>query len=234
MLVSGKNSCLAVIQKNVFIKEAFISHKFSDKFLLSVLQKRKIKINFLDKNKLNELVSKNHQGIILKIDDFPYADFDLVFKENSFLVVLDHLVDPQNMGTIIRSCEVFGVDAVIIPENRGVLVNDTVIRVSAGAVFNVPIIKVINLSQTIEKLKNNHYWIIGADMQGSMLESLDYSNNIALVIGNEGKGLSKKIKEKCDFLAQIPMQGETGSLNASVAAGIMLYEASKRRNNEIS
>ncbi len=233
MLVSGKNSCRVIIEKNLAIKEAFILESFNDNYFISELKKRKIKINYVAKIALNQLVSKNHQGIILSIEEFQYQDLEIICQENSFVVILDHIVDPQNLGAIIRSCEVFGVKAIIIPKNRSADINETVIRASAGAVFNIPIIRVTNLSQTIKMMKKNKYWIVGADVNGSEIETIDFKGSIGLIIGSEGFGLSQKIKEQCDFIVTISMLGKTGSLNASVSAGIIIYEAKKRRLNEI-
>lgn len=143
--------------------------------------------------------------------------------------MLDHLEDPHNLGAIIRTSEAAGVDGIIIPKNRSVSVNATVLKTSAGAAQNMKISMVTNLKQTIEYLKKQGFWIVGTDMEGTDFVKLDYRGKIAIVIGNEGSGMSRLVKESCDFIASIPMYGEINSLNASVAAGIMIYEAVRQR-----
>ncbi len=229
MIVSGKNSCRLVLEKNLKIKKAYLWQEFRDQFFISPLEKRNILINFVDKTTLNELVNKNHQGIILDIADYEYATLNSLIKENSFIIILDHLNDPHNFGAISRTAEAFGVDGIIIPKDRGVLVNDTVIRTSAGAILNLNVAKVTNLVRTISLLKEKGFWIIGADLEGSIFTEIDYSGKIALVIGSEDRGMSRLVKENCDFIAKIPMVGQINSLNASVAAGIMIQEAVQRR-----
>jgi len=229
MIVSGKNSCRLVLEKNLKIKKAYLWQEFRDQFFISALEKRNILINFVDKTTLNELVNKNHQGIILDIADYEYATLNSLIKENSFIIILDHLNDPHNFGAISRTAEAFGVDGIIIPKDRGVLVNDTVIRTSAGAILNLNVAKVTNLVRTISLLKEKGFWIIGADLEGSIFTEIDYSGKIALVIGSEDRGMSRLVKENCDFIAKIPMVGQINSLNASVAAGIMIQEAVQRR-----
>ncbi len=230
MYASGKNVAKIVLDNDITIKKAYISVNFKDDFIISALEKQKIPIKYVDKTYLNNLVQKNHQGIILDIEAYQYASLDdLLATEDNFLVILDHIVDPQNLGAIIRSCEGFGVDGVIIPKDRSAVINDTVIRASAGAVFNVKIAREINLSQTINLLKQAKYWIIGADLSGEQLGNISLSGNRALVIGSEGFGLSKMIAKRCDFFATIPMYGRINSLNASVAGAILIYEIQKRR-----
>ena len=143
-------------------------------------------------------------------------------KDNPIIVMLDHLEDPHNFGAIIRTCEALGIDAIIIPNDRNVNINGTVVKTSVGAIYNMPIVRVVNLNNTIEKLKDIGYWIIGTDMVGTDYTKIDYNMPVCLVIGNEGKGISKVIKNNCDFMATIPMNGNINSLNASVSCGIVL------------
>ena len=166
-----------------------------------------------------------HQGIILDVDDVKTYDFDFIKnikKDNPILVMLDHLEDPHNFGAIIRTCEALGIDGIIIPNDRSVNINGTVVKTSVGAIYNMPIIRVVNLGNTIEKLKDIGYWIVGTDMIGTDYTEIDYNMPVCLVIGNEGKGISKLIKDNCDFMATIPMSGNINSLNASVSCGIVL------------
>jgi len=136
--------------------------------------------------------------------------------------MLDHLEDPHNFGAIIRTCEALGIDGIIIPNDRSVSVNSTVVKTSTGAIYNMPIIRVANLGTTINKLKDLGYWIIGTDMEGTDYTEIDYNMPICLVIGNEGSGISKIVRDNCDFIAKIPMIGKINSLNASVSCGIVL------------
>ena len=166
----------------------------------------------------------------MEVPDYEYYRLeDLISNDNALIVILNHLEDPHNLGAIIRTCEAASVDGIIIPKDRSVTVNATVMKVSAGALENVKIAKVTNLVNTIKKLKSMGFWIIGTDMEGTDYREIDYQGKIALVIGNEGKGISKLVKENCDFIASIPMYGKINSLNASVAAGIFIYEAINAR-----
>lgn len=230
MYVFGKNVANEILKKNEKIKKAYICKSFNDKNIISALQKSNISIKFCEKFELDKLANGNHQGIIISIPDYEYCDVsEFINKENSLVVILDHLEDPHNLGAIIRTCEAAGVDGIIIPKDRSVSVNSTVMKVSAGALENMKISSVTNLSNTIKYLKENGFWIVGTDMSGTSYDEIDYSGKIAIVIGNEGKGMSKIVRESCDFIASIPMRGKINSLNASVATGIIVYEAIKSR-----
>lgn len=174
-----------------------------------------------------------HQGIILEVEDLKTYDLEETLnninKEYPLIVILDHIEDPHNFGAIIRSCEAFGIDAIIIPNDRSVDITSTVVKVSVGTVEKVKIVKVINLNNTIKKLKDYGYWIVGTDMEGIPYTDIDYKTKIAIVIGNEGKGISRLVSENCDYLAKIPMKGTVNSLNASVACGIFLSEINRSR-----
>ncbi len=230
MYIGGKNVIQSAITNNVAIKKVYIWHKFKDDFIISALQKRGITIKYIDKTFLNKFADKNHQGIIIDIDDYQYADLDdFLHQKDGLIVILDHVVDPQNLGAIIRSCEAFKISGIIIPKDRSAKINETVIRASSGGVWGVKIAQETNLSQTINLLKQHDYWIIGADLNGSKPENIDFCGNIALVLGNEGFGISKSVAKKCDFFITIPMLGTVNSLNVSVATGILIYEAQRRR-----
>lgn len=230
MYIYGKNVVKEAIEKKEKITKAIIYKKFSDEYLISSLQKLNIPIKYVEKFELDKLVNGMHQGIIINVPDYEYASIDdFVYKENSFVVILDHLEDPHNLGAIIRTCEAAGVDGIIIPKDRSVEVNATVIKVSTGAINNMNVARVTNLSRTIEELKKEGFWIVGTDMNGTSYDEIDYKGKIAIVIGNEGSGMSRIVRESCDFIASIPMIGTTNSLNASVATGIMVYEAVRQR-----
>lgn len=230
MYVFGKNVVYEILKKGEKIQKAYIYKDFSDKYIISALQKSKICINYCTKMELDKLANGNHQGIILSVPDYEYADIsELINDPNALLVILDHLEDPHNLGAIIRTCEAAGVNGIIIPKDRSVSVNSTVMKVSAGALENIKISCVTNLNNTIKYLKDNGFWIVGTDMQGTPYDEIPYEGKIAIVIGNEGNGMSKLVKESCDFVASIPMRGKINSLNASVATGIIIYEAIKCR-----
>lgn len=230
MYVYGKNVAVEILKKNEKIDKIYISQNFNDEFIKSAIQKRKIYTEILTKKELDKLAKGNHQGIIISVPNYEYHELDeLLIKENPFLVILDHLEDPHNLGAIIRTSEAAEVDGIIIPKNRSVSVNSTVMKTSAGAAQNMKIALVTNLKHTIETLKKKGFWIVGTDMEGTRFDQLDYRGKIAIIIGNEGNGMSRLTKENCDFIASIPMYGKINSLNASVAAGIMIYEAVKQR-----
>ena len=230
MLIYGRNVCEVALKENVKIRKIYLQEGFSDKKLLNMIEKIKLKPTYLLKRKMDDLVNGIHQGIIFDVSDYKYVDIDKLLGENKFVVMLDHLEDVHNLGAIIRTCEAAGVDAIIIPENREVLVNGSVIKTSVGCAYQMDIVKVVNLARTIDYLKSNNYWVVGTSLDTDLdYREVDYSGNICLVIGNEGKGISSLISKKCDFITKIPMYGRTNSLNASVAAGIMIYEVIRNR-----
>ena len=224
MRVYGKNVAKEILQKPKTIKKAYIYENFNDNEILEQLKKAGIPCKFLDKKSLDDIEEGNHQGIILEIDDYKYTFLDELLDRN-IIVILDHLEDPHNFGAIIRTCEAAGINSIIIPKDRSVKVNATVMKTSAGTLENVDICMVSNIVNAIKTLKDNGFWIIGTDMEGTDYRKIDYKGKIAIVIGNEGKGLSRLTEENCDFVAKIPMYGTVNSLNASVAAALVIYEA---------
>lgn len=223
MRVYGKNVVKSLIEEGN-IKKAYISKKFSDKDIIDKLKEQKVSIRFVDKNLLDKMEKGNHQGIIVETSDYNYYTLDEIEKED-VIIILDHLEDPHNFGAIIRTVEAAGYKSIIIPKDRSTLVNSTVMKVSAGTINNVKIAMVNNIAYTIKELKTKGYWIIGTDMKGENYKNIDYKGKIAIVIGNEGKGMSRLVKENCDFIASIPMRGKVNSLNASVSAALIIYEA---------
>lgn len=225
MYIYGKNVAREKINSGQRINKIFLADKFNDMELLNLIKKNKVKYTFVPDKFLDSKVNGVHQGIVLEVDDVETVDFDYVKtinKVNPIIVLLDHIEDPHNFGAIIRTCEALGVDGIIIPNDRGVPVNATVVKTSAGAIYNMPIIRVANLGVAIKKLKDNGYWIIGTDMEGTEYTKIDYNMPICLIIGNEGKGMSKVLLNNCDYVAKIPMIGKINSLNASVSCGIVL------------
>lgn len=228
MLVYGKNVALSLLNNKKKIKKIYISDNFSDEIILNNI--KDLKINILTKREMDKIVKENHQGIIIEIDDYEYTSLEqLLVKENPLLVILDHIEDPHNLGAIIRTCEAAGVDGIIIPKNRSVAVNSTVMKTSAGSLENIKVCMVTNLTSTIQKLKKLGFWFVGTDMEGTNYKKIDYSGKICIIIGSEGFGMSRLIKNECDFIATIPMKGKVNSLNASVAAGIIIFEAVSNR-----
>ena len=226
MRVYGKNVAKEVIEKEN-IKKAYISKNFNDKEIMEKLRDNKVQIKFIEKNILDKMEKGNHQGIILEIEDYDYSTLDEIEKED-VIIMLDHIEDPHNFGAIIRTVESAGFKSIIIPKDRSVEVNQTVMKTSVGTIENVKIAKVSNLVNTIKELKEKGYWVIGTDMNGEDYKTIDYTGKIVIIIGNEGKGMSRLVKENCDFIASIPMRGEVNSLNASVAAALIIYEAVRK------
>lgn len=230
MYIFGKNVAKETLENNKKVLKAIVSKDFSDKSIISMLEKKNISIEYVSKFDIDKMVSGNHQGIVLSVPDYKYCEIDeLLVNDKPFIVILDHLEDPHNFGAIIRSCEAAGVNGIIIPLDRSVEVNATVIKTSVGTTEKMKIARVTNLNQTIKMLKDKGYWIYGTDMNGTDYTKLDYRGKTCIVCGNEGFGMSKLTKENCDFIASIPMKGEVNSLNASVATAIIVFEAIRQR-----
>ncbi len=230
MYVYGKNVVNEILKDNTPIKKVFLSDNFSDKDILNKLRSLNTNTKYCKPYELDKIVEGNHQGIILEVSDYQYFDIDdLLVNENPLIVILDHLEDPHNFGAIIRTCEAAGIDGIIIPKNRSVDVNSTVMKTSTGALNHVKICQVTNLKNTIDYLKKKGFWIVGTDMDGTDYTQVDYKGKMAIITGSEGFGMSRLVKDNCDFIASIPMYGEVNSLNASVATAIIIYEAIKQR-----
>ncbi len=230
MQVYGKNVVLEYLNSQHKIYKAFIQNNFDNHSILDKIEKRSIPVKTLSKFDMDKKVNGLHQGIILEVEDYKYVTLEsLIKKDNCLLVMLDHIEDPQNFGAIIRTSEAAGVDGIIIPNDRNVQVNSTVIKTSVGIALKTKIARVINLNNTIKLLKENGFWIFGTDMKGVDYTKLDYKGKICIICGNEGSGMSKSVKDNCDFIASIPMKGEVNSLNASVATAIIVFEALRQR-----
>ena len=233
MLVYGKNVAERILKdenlvknvKSIYVDEVFFQ---KNKYLFSENLKSKVKIK--QNRELDNLAKGVHQGIILDMEDYKYTSLNKILnKENVSVIILDHILDPHNFGAIIRTAVAANFDAIIIPNDRQVEVNSTVVKTSVGAVFDIDIISVTNLNNTIKTLKDNGFWIYGTIMNGEDYREVDYNGKVCLVIGNEEKGISKLVKENCDFLVTIPISSKIDSLNASVAAGILIYEVVRSR-----
>ena len=239
--IEGRNSVLELLESDRDINKILIAkgerHGSINK-IISMAKQRKIIIAEVERQKLNAISeTDNHQGVIAIVPPFNYASVDDILNvaeqknEDPFILILDGIEDPHNLGSIIRTAETAGVHGVIIPKRRAASVNATVSKVSSGAVEHVKIARVNNLNETIKYLKEQGLWICGTDGEAkTYYYNQDLKGPIAIVIGSEGFGMSKLVKENCDFLVKIPMKGKITSLNASVSAGIVIYETVKQRD----
>lgn len=231
MLIYGRNVALEMLKNSEKVQKVLLQKGFDGKKILSLLENSKIPVQIKSKQEIDHLAEGVHQGIILYVRDYQYYTLSDVLSDSpSFIVMLDHIEDPHNFGAIVRTCEAAGVDAIIIPKDRQVQVNATVMKTSAGTLNQMKIVQVANLASTIDYLKEQDFWVVGTALEDSVdYRKIDYSGKIVLIVGNEGAGMSKLVRKKCDFIAKIPMYGTTNSLNASVASGIMIYEVIRNR-----
>ena len=231
MLLYGRNSCLEYLNNVKKVRKVYLQEGFNDENLKKAIEKLNISVFYKSKIELDKLANGVHQGIILDIGDFEYTDYhEFINDQEAFVLILDHIEDPHNLGAIIRTSEAASVNGIIIPKDRSVEVNATVVKTSVGAIENIPVSMVTNLNRTIADLKDNGFWIVGTALEDAVdYRDIDYRGKIALVIGNEGKGISRLVRESCDYIAKIPMYGKVNSLNASVATGIMIYEVIRQK-----
>ncbi len=233
MLVYGKNIAERILKdENLVekIKFIYVDQVFFKKnsYLFSKNLKSRVKIK--QNRELDNLAKGVHQGIIIDMEDYQYTPLNKIFeKDYDKVLILDHILDPHNFGAIIRTAVAAGFNAIIIPNDRQVLVNSTVVKTSVGSVFDIDIVLVTNINNTVKTLKDNEFWIYGTVMNGEDYRNVNYAGKTCLVIGNEEKGMSRLIKESCDFLITIPISSKIDSLNASVAAGILIYEVVRSR-----
>lgn len=241
--ISGRNPVLEILKTDREIEKIYVLKgelKGSINKIIGMANDKKIIIQRVDKKKLDLLSNGNvHQGVVASVSSYEYVDIDDILKkaedknEDPFILILDEIEDPHNLGAIIRTAECAGVHGVIIPKRRSATVNQTVYKSSAGAVEHMFVSKVTNISNTIEELKGKGLWIYGADMTGdNFYYETSLGGSVGLVIGSEGKGMSRLVKDKCDVLIKIPMVGKVSSLNASNAASILIYEVLKQRNEK--
>lgn len=239
MKIEGKNPVKELLAGSATIEKISVLDKTSDaevRELVKIARDKKIKVEFVEKRVLDKLSETgHHQGIIAIYTEFEYADLDEVFAKNKaenkdvLFVILDEVLDPHNLGSVIRVAECAGATGVIIPARRSALVNETVVRTSAGATAYMPVIKVQNINQTIESLKKQNVWVYALDMDGAEMYKTNLTGDIAIVVGGEGEGVHSLTRKVCDGIISIPMYGKVNSLNASVSAGIGLYEAVRQR-----
>ena len=239
--VEGRNAVLELLESGRDINKILVANgekHGSIHKILAIAKERKIIVTEIEKNKLNQIAqTPNNQGVIAIVPPYDYCEVEDILdeakrkNEKPFILILDGIEDPHNLGSIIRTAETAGVHGIIIPKRRAASVNSTVSKVSAGAVEYMKIARVNNINETIRYLKEQDVWICGTDMDtNTIYTKQDYKMPIAIVIGSEGFGMSRLVKENCDFLVKIPMKGKITSLNASVSAGIIMYEVVKNRN----
>lgn len=240
--IEGRNSVIELLKAGKDINKLYIQKgekKGSILEIIKLAKQNKIIMSEIEKTKLDQMSeTKNHQGVIAIVPPYEYADVDDILdaakkkNEDPFIIILDEIEDPHNLGSIIRTAECAGAHGIIIPKRRSALVNSTVVKTSAGATSYMKVARVNNLNETIEYLKEHNVWVYGTDMLGSSYyDEQDYKGGVAIVVGSEGEGMGRLIKEKCDFLIKIPMKGKINSLNASVSAAIVMYEVMKQRRN---
>ena len=222
MKVFGKNVFNELKDNVKSIKKVYIAKNFNDKEIIKFIQDNKISYSVTDPKNMDGMVEGRHQGIIAVIDDYEYVDYKTMLGDN-VVVMLDHLEDPHNFGAIIRTCEAAGIKSIIIPKDRSVSVTSTVMKTSAGALEHVNIAMVNNLVNVMDDFKDNGFFVYAADMDGQNYKDVDFANKVLLVIGSEGNGLGRLVKKNCDEILSIPQFGHVNSLNASVAAAILIY-----------
>ena len=238
--IEGRNPVIEAIKNDREIDKIMISNSAKEgsiKKIIAMAKEKNLVVQYVDKNKLDEIsTSHAHQGVIAQVSEYKYCELDGLIDsvkekgEDPFFIILDEITDPHNLGSIIRTAETAGVHGIIIPKRRNVAVNATVAKVSTGATSYVKIARVNNLNETIRKLKDSGLWVIGTDGDADTLYyNQDLKGPLAIIIGSEGFGMSKLVKENADILIKIPMKGKITSLNASVSAGIVIYEAVKQR-----
>lgn len=227
MKISGNNSIREALNSGRKIESIYIL-KNNQNDVVKLAKQKGANIKTVSKDELNKLMDKVHQNIVAVVEDYQMMPLQEAInkpKNNKVFIMLDGLEDPHNLGAVLRSADAFQIDGVIIPKHRSVHITDTVIRVSTGAIEYVDIIQVTNLNQAITTLKENGFWIAGTDMDAKQtIHQMDVDMNLCVIIGNEGKGLSRLVKKNCDFIVNIPMGGHVNSLNASVSAGIIMQE----------
>lgn len=239
-IIEGRNPIIEALKNNRPIEKIMVnkaSKEGSIKKILAMAKENKVIIQEVDRHKLDEISESHaHQGVIAITSDYRYYDLDEILEiprqngEDPFFIILDGITDPHNLGSIIRTADAVGAHAVIIPKRRSVQITPIVAKASAGAVEYLPVCKVTNIVNTIKTLKENGLWIAAVDMDGQTFYQQNLGGPLGLVVGSEGEGISRLVKQNCDFTVSMPMSGNVTSLNASVAGGILLYEVYRQRN----
>ncbi|HAN10739.1 MAG TPA: 23S rRNA (guanosine(2251)-2'-O)-methyltransferase RlmB [Clostridiales bacterium] len=239
MIIEGRNPVREVLRSDRSIEKILVmkgQKEGSIQTIFGIAREKNVIIQEVDRAKLDELSeTKNHQGVMAIVSEYEYFEVEDLLNEayskneTPFLIILDEVTDPHNLGAIIRTANISGAHGIIIPKRRSVGLTQIVAKTSAGAIEYTKVAKVTNLNATIKDLKKQGIWVVAADMDGKQMYDIDFKMPIAIVIGAEGEGVSRLIKENCDMVASIPMKGQINSLNASVAAAILMYEVVRQR-----
>ena len=238
--IVGKNAVIEALKSERDVNKILIaegSQKGQMQVVIGLAKSANVLIQFVPKKKLDTLVDANHQGVVAQVAAYQYAEMDDLFalaekrNEAPFFMLLDEIEDPHNLGSIMRTADAVGAHGIIIPRRRAVGLTATVAKASTGAIEHIPVVKVTNMARAIDELKERGVWIAGTDAQGKEdYRRFDGTMPLGLVIGSEGKGMGRLIRDKCDFLIQLPMAGAVTSLNASVAAALLMYEVYRKRH----
>ena len=234
MKITGRNAVFELLKAGRETDKVLVENGLRDaesKKLLGALRESRVKVQFCDRAVMDkEAGNSRHQGFIAFVSDYEYCELDdMIAAENGFIVLLDEVLDPHNLGSIIRVYECAGVDGLVITKHRSAAVTDTVMRISEGGANHLKIARVTNLNDALDELKARGYWVTGAELGGENLYAADLTGNLALVIGGEDSGIKRLTRAKCDRIVQIPMRGKVNSLNASVACGVVVFEAMRQR-----
>ena len=231
--IYGRNTVGAYLKSNTNIKKLYVFNKGNFKDIVDIAKGRRIPIEFVEKFRLDKMVDGSHQGLVIEIEDYKYYSLDEITKDatHKLVVVCDQLEDPHNLGAILRTCDAVGVDGVVIGKHRSVGLGSTVAKVSTGAINTVKVHEAVNIVNTIKALKEAGYWIIAAENGINAMAYTEFPVDmpIALVVGSEGKGVSRLVLKECDILTTIPMNGSVNSLNVSVSTALLLYDIARRR-----
>ncbi len=239
-IIYGKNPIIEALEAGHEINKMLLLEGSRDRNLQKIIEtarSKKILLQFVDRKMMDKIAEgENHQGVIAYISPYEYYEVDELLQiardkgEPPFLIICDEITDPHNLGSIIRTANAVGAHGVVIPKRRSAAINQTVVKTSCGAVEYVPVARVTNITQTIKALQKEGVWIVGTDMGAPVYHEANLTGSIAIVVGNEGDGISRLVKESCDFMISLPMMGAVSSLNASVACGVVMYEVVRQRN----
>jgi 23S rRNA (guanosine2251-2'-O)-methyltransferase len=239
-IIYGKNPIIEALEAGHEINKMLLLEGSRDRNLQKIIEtarSKKILLQFVDRKMMDKIAEgENHQGVIAYISPYEYYEVDALLQiardkgEPPFLIICDEITDPHNLGSIIRTANAVGAHGVIIPKRRSAAIYHTVVNTSCGAVEYVPVARVTNITQTIKTLQKEGVWIVGTDMGAPVYHEANLTGSIAIVVGNEGDGISRLVKESCDFMISLPMMGAVSSLNASVACGVVMYEVVRQRN----
>lgn len=239
-LLVGRNPVFEVLKSDRDVNKVLISEQINqqtERELQKLVKKKNTILQKVPKQRLDQLTKERHQGMLAYVAPYEYSSVEEILqkatnlREQAFILILDEIEDPHNLGAILRTANATGVHGVVIPKRRAVGLTETVARASAGAIEHVPVARVTNIADTIDELKEQGVWVVGTDEKGSQdYRTLDGETPLAIVIGNEGKGMSRLVKKKCDWMVHLPMQGAISSLNASVASSLLMYEIYRKRH----